>query len=185
MKYLPRCFAVLFAFGLIALSAGPAPAVTTPAWGHGHGHGGGQNLSGQYSGSVTDSTLGTGTAVANLVGAGVGLGGYFGFTFASTTYTNPTLAGGFGWNAMQPKQTQPSWGSGGGNVYGVFESTIASAACEFSYSASYSPSDYTLTGSYQAVNGCSGESGTFTLTQSCYYSGKQYGLRRDSGLSSC
>ncbi|HXB84168.1 MAG TPA: hypothetical protein VNU22_12535, partial [Candidatus Acidoferrum sp.] len=68
MKYLPRCITALFAFGLIALSAGPAPAQQTPAWQHGNG----QNLTGQYSGSVSDSALGSGTAIANFVGAGGG-----------------------------------------------------------------------------------------------------------------
>jgi hypothetical protein len=90
MKYLPRCIAALFALGLIAMSAGPAPALQTPAWQHGRG----QNLSGQYSGSVTDSVLGTGTAVANLAGAVGALGGYFVFTFGSANYDNPTIAGG-------------------------------------------------------------------------------------------
>ncbi|MGC9992557.1 MAG: hypothetical protein ABSD52_09220 [Candidatus Cybelea sp.] len=177
MKYLPRCIAALFALGLIAISAGPAPALQTPAWQHGDG----QNLSGQYSGSVTDSVLGTGTAVANLVGAGGALGGYFVFTFGSANYDNPTIAGG-GRDGLQPND-----GRGGhGNVFGAFESTIASATCEFYYSASYSSSDNGLTGSYKAVNGCSGETGTFTLTQQCYYSsGREHSVRREGGLSHC
>lgn len=173
MKYLSRYIAALFAFGLIALSAGPAPALQTPAWQHGHG----QNLTGQYSGSVSDSVLGSGTAISNFVGAGGGLGGYFVFTFGSANYDNPTIAGG------DRDALQPNWGRGGhGDVFGGFESTIAGTACEFAYSASYSSSDNELTGSYKAVNGCSGETGTFTLTQQCYYSGgRENSVRREGG----
>jgi hypothetical protein len=172
VKYLPRYSAALFAFGLIALSAGPAPA-QTPAWQHGNG----QNLTGQYSGSVSDSVLGSGTAVANFVGAGGGLGGYFVFTFGSANYDNPTIAAG-GRNDLQAN----GYRGGHGDVFGAFESTIASTACEFYYSASYGSSDNELTGSYKAINGCSGQTGTFTLTQQCYYgSGRQHGVRREGG----
>jgi hypothetical protein len=174
MKYLPRCIAALFALGLIAMSAGPAPALQTPAW----QHGGGQNLSGQYSGSVSDSVLGTGTAVANLAGAVGALGGYFVFTFGSANYDNPTIAGG-GRDGLQPNGYR---GGGRGDVFGVFEATIASTACEFAYSASYGSSDSTLTGNYKAVSGCSGETGSFTLTQQCYYSGgREHSVRREGG----
>jgi hypothetical protein len=170
VKYLPRYISALFAFGLIALSSGPAPALQTPAWQQAH-----QNLSGQYSGSVTDSVLGSGTAIANLVGAG-GLGGYFVFTFGSANYDNPTIAAG-GRNDLAANAYR-----GHGDIFGAFESTIASAACEFYYSASYSSSNNELTGSYKAVSGCSGRTGTFTLTQQCYYSsGRQHSVRREGG----
>jgi hypothetical protein len=171
LKYLPRSIAALFAFGLIALSAGRAPAFQRPAGLHGH-----QKLSGQYSGSVSDSALGTGTALADFVGDDSGaLGGYFLFTFGSTNYSAPTIAGG-------RDALAPTLGAGRGDLSGAFESTIASAACRFHYSASYSPSDHVLTGSYRAVNGCSGETGSFMLTQQCYYeAGRQHGVRRDGG----
>jgi hypothetical protein len=176
VKYLPRYIAALFAFGLIALSAGPAPALQTPAVQQGH-----QKLSGQYSGSVSDSALGSGTAIANFVGDGNGaLGGYFVFTFGSTNYSNPTIAGG-------RDALQPTFGAGKSDVLGAFESTVASASCRFDYSASYSPSDHVLTGSYKAVNGCSGETGSFALTQQCYYKGdREHGARREGGgLAHC
>jgi|SRR5580658_5050882 hypothetical protein len=174
MTNLPRYSAALFAFALVALSAGPAPALQTPAW----QHGGGQNLTGQYSGSVSDTVLGTGTAIANFVGGGGGgLGGYFVFTFGSANYDNPTIAGG-GRDDLQAN----GYRGGHGDVFGAFESTIASTACEFYYSASYSSSDNALTGSYKAVNGCSGETGTFSLTQQCYYnSGRERSVRREGG----
>jgi hypothetical protein len=177
MKYLPRSLATLFAFGLVALSAGAAPALQTPAWQRDNG----QNLTGQYSGSVSDSVLGSGTAIANFVGAGGGLGGYFVFTFGSANYDNPTLAGGR--DALQDN----GYRDGHADVLGTFESTIASTACEFAYSASYRSSDNELKGRYKAVNGCSGETGRFTLTQQCYYiSGKERSVRREGGgLTHC
>ena len=164
MKYLPRCSATLFALGLIALSASPAPAVQQPMW-HGHGS---QNLTGQYTGSVTDSVLGTGTAAANFAGLPGTLGGYFAFTFGSSTYANPA-------------SSYATWSG----VGGAFVATIASSACTFAFEASYNQSSSALTGKYKAVNGCSGENGTFSLTQQCYYDEQRQGLRRDVGLQHC
>jgi hypothetical protein len=162
MKYLSRWSAALFALGIFALSASPAPAVQPMR----HG---GQNLTGQYSGSVSDSVLGTGTAVANFAGLADALGGYFGFTFGSATYANAA-------------STYASWGG----VAGVFVATIASNACTFAFKASYNPSSFELDGKYKAINGCSGESGTFSLTQQCYYDEQwQNGLRRANGLQHC
>lgn len=164
MKYLPRLSAAFFALGIIALSASPAPAVQQ-AW---HGHGG-ENLTGQYAGSVSDSALGTGTAVANFAGLAGSLGGYLGFTFGSATYTNVVS----------------SYGSWGG-VAGVFVATVASNACTFAFKASYNSSSFQLNGKYKAINGCSGENGTFSVTQQCYYDEQwQKDLRRAGGLQHC
>lgn len=157
----------------------------------GGGSGGGYNLSGMYSGTVTDSALGTGTATANLAHSGGSghdpLGGWLSFTFGSTTYSNPTSGalpsgGGEGGGGGD-------WGSGGGGhttVHGVFVSSIASVACTFVFRASFNPSSFELSGEYKARSGCSGESGTFLLTQQCYYN--EYGsLRRNtsSGPGAC
>lgn len=175
MKYLPRCAAALFAFSLIALSAGPAPAVVMPA----HGHGGGSNLSGQYTGTVTDSVLGTGTASANFAGAPGGLGGWIAFTFGTAVYANPTIAG------PDFSGGQGDWGrGGGGGVRGIFVATVASTACTFGFKASYDASSFVLSGEYKAVNGCSGENGSFSLTQQCYYQ-ERGSLRRNVGLGGC
>ncbi|HZV77053.1 MAG TPA: hypothetical protein VFF63_04750 [Candidatus Babeliales bacterium] len=180
MKSIRIGCAAAVAFCMLALNAGSAAAATAPAWG---GHYQQQNLAGQYSGTVTDSVLGTGTATANLASSFSGLGGNLGFTFASTTYNNPTSASN-GWG----------WGWGGG-VRGVFIAVIASASCTFFYNASYNSSSFVLSGNYQAINGCSGETGSFSLTQSCYYSEynnnhqnrMQNGQRRGqgSGLQPC
>jgi hypothetical protein len=188
MSRLSRSCAGLFALSLIALTTGPAPAAVQPLWGRGS-----QNLSGMYSGSVTDSALGTGTAAANLAqlnirggGQGDPLGGWFAFTFGSSTYDNPTSAtsgGGrhhCGGGGNQQFADCGQWGGGGSSTVGVFEMIVGSAACSFAYKASWSASTYQLTGSYESVVGCSGESGTFTLTQQCYYS-VSGSLRRNTG----
>lgn len=162
MKYLRTGSAILFALGMVVLSAGPAPAAQ-PYWGHGHG-GGGQNLSGQYSGTVTDSSLGSGSAVANFAATEESLGGWFGFTFGTTAYSNPS-----------------SSSSGRGGTEGVFIMTIGSTACSFVFRAQFDRSSSTLNGKYKAVNGCSGENGTFSLTQQCYYDERGDSARRLAG----
>jgi hypothetical protein len=187
MKNLARCGAVLFALSLIALSTGPAPAVIRPMWGSGGGGSGGSGLAGVYSGSVTDSVLGTGTAVANFVksgppGTGDPLGGWLNFTFGSTTYSNPTSAehpnarGHGGCGGGDCGNVSPN---GGDTIRGVFVSSIASVACTFLFRAAFNPSSFELSGEYRAVTGCSGESGTFLIAQQCYY--QEFGTGSGSG----
>jgi hypothetical protein len=164
MKTLRGCAAFLFVLGAIGMSAGPAPALTAPA---GFDHRG-PNLTGQYSGTVSDSSLGSGAATANFAGGDGTLGGWFGFTFGSATYSNPAVA----------------WTDRDG-VRGTFVATIGSTACSFDFRASYDPSGFTLSGAYRAVGrACSGESGSFSLTQQCYYKIER-GVRRDNGLGHC
>jgi hypothetical protein len=168
--YLYRSAAAIFVLGVLVLSAGPAPAAPAPAWQHGGW--GFQPLAGQYTGTVTDSTLGTGTATANLAQSWGGVGGYFGFTFGSTSYTDPTSAF--------------SWWQG---LRGTFVAIVASSTCSFAYSATYNPSAYTLTGQYQSTNGCSGENGSFSLTQQCYYQeynwNQSHRVHKGTGPSPC
>lgn len=244
MKYLSRCVATLFALSLIALSTGPAPAVIRPMWG---GHGKPINISGMYSGSISDSVLGTGTAVANFAqiteltgggsgsgdvgsldcgggggdvraldcggcgggggdvrtldcggGGGVGIliGGYLNATYGTAVYSSPltagtsTLGGGGGGGGNGQWQGGPlkhgrGGGTGGGQLFGIFVTIIGSAACSFAFKAGFDPSTLVLSGTYRAVVGCSGESGTFSLTQQCYY--HEINLRRStgSGLGAC
>jgi hypothetical protein len=155
MKFLPGCVAAIL-LGVVALSAGPASAVQqTPAWG-GHFYPN-QYLAGYYTGTVTDSVLGTGTAAAGFAESWAAIGGTVDFSFGSgasaTNVYNP--ASGFG---------------GWGGVRGVWIQTIASTVCSFGFRAQYNPSSFVLSGNYQAINGCSGENGSFTMTEQCYYS---------------
>lgn len=115
------------------------------------------------------------------------------FTYGSTTYSNPTSAShkrqcGDGdvhvnWGGCGGGDVRANWGGGGGggnNWHGVFVQMVASSACVFDFKASWNPSSYQLSGDYSARVGCSGESGTFDLTQQCYYQEFQM-LRRNSG----
>jgi hypothetical protein len=164
MKYLRLCTAAFFAFGIFALSTGPAPAVPASA---GWSDRGNRNLSGQYAGSVTDNVMGTGSAAANFESLGESLGGYFGFTFGTALYSNAASA------------ADTSRG-----MEGVFVATIASAACSFSFRAKYNGATNRLRGQYRAVNGCSGEHGTFSLTQQCFYN-EGSDIRINAGLRPC
>jgi hypothetical protein len=144
-----------------------------------------------YSGSVTDSALGTGTAVANLAasggtGQGDPLGGWMSFTFGSATYNNPTAAAPRG-QGDGGEGGYIRYMDGGGNnmIHGRFVMSIGSVACTFHYVAGFTTSSFTLNGQYKAVNGCSGENGTFSLTQQCFYQqlghGGHGGIRRETG----
>ncbi|HEV3091757.1 MAG TPA: hypothetical protein VGX91_10020 [Candidatus Cybelea sp.] len=164
MRSLRMGAVALFSIGMFALSAGPAPAVSgEPSWGR-HG---GQHIAGQYSGTVTDSALGYGSATANIATTQVSAGGWFNFTFGSATYAN-ALAGETGFRGVE----------------GVFVATIGSVACNFAFRGRYDASGNTLTGQYKAVNGCSGESGSFSLTEQCYYD-QSRDVRHDNGLMRC
>ena len=164
MKHLRMYTAVFFALGIVALSAVPATAVPVRVDGGRHGN---RNLTGQYSGSVTASVLGTGTAVANFAAFDESLGGYFGFTFGSATYSNATSAA----NSSR-------------GMEGAFVATIANAACTFSFNARYNLSSHELNGRYKAIDGCAGEKGSFSLTQQCFYNVPGE-LRIDAGLRQC
>jgi hypothetical protein len=117
MKYLRLYTAAFFAFGIFALSAGPAPAVPVNVDSANHGN---RNLTGEYTGSVTDSVMGTGSAAANFAGLGDNLGGYFAFTLGTTLYSNAASAA----NTAR-------------GMEGIFVATIASTACSFSFHARY------------------------------------------------
>jgi|HubBroStandDraft_5_1064220.scaffolds.fasta_scaffold441945_1 hypothetical protein len=164
MKYLRLYTAAFFAFGIFALSSGPAPAVPANVYSSDHGN---RNLSGEYSGSVSDSVIGTGTASANFASLGESLGGYFAFTFGTTLYSNAASG------------TSTSRG-----MEGVFVATIASTACSFSFHARYSGANNRLRGQYRAVSGCAGEHGSFSLTQQCFYN-EGNDIRANAGLRQC
>lgn len=145
------------------MSAGPAPAGVAAQWQRHE-----RNLSGQYSGTVSDSTFGSGTATADFAALYGTLGGWLSFTFGSTTYMLAAVSS-----------------SEGNGVRGVLANTIGSTACSFAFKATYDASSNTLDGTYRAINGCSGENGSFSLTQQCYYQERGSDLRRDAGIMHC
>jgi mRNA-degrading endonuclease YafQ of YafQ-DinJ toxin-antitoxin module len=110
------------------------------------------NLSGEYAGTVNDSVFGSGKAYAELLQYHNAVGGSTLFEYAgSTVFIDP--------NVFLLKGTTLTGTAEGATLSGV--------PCTMSETAMYS--DHRLTGSYKAVNGCSGESGTFTVKESCRF----------------
>jgi hypothetical protein len=112
-----------------------------------------QNDAGEFFGSIQDSTFGNGNASASLAQHEHGVGGYLTATFGSNTITNAVVL-----------QTQTGLTVTGGEV-----ANTNSGVCTFSMSATYKEKTNVLAGTYKAVHGCSGESGSFSITKGCYY----------------
>jgi hypothetical protein len=131
------------------------------------------NLSGQYAGTVTDSNLGSGTAVANFImDPQGGIGGWLGFTLGSTTYDDPA-----------------SSNVNGNTVKGIFEETVGGNACTFNFRATFDRARHTLRGKYYAAYSADGtcyeQSGKFVLKQQCYYNGNGQDIRPAGGPMHC
>jgi hypothetical protein len=155
------------------VGAGPQAAAST-------GKGVIQNDAGQYSGTVTDTVLGTGTGDASLAQDEHVVGGVLNASFGSTSIANSFAA-----------QT-----NAGTSLAGAEVANTNSGVCSFSMNATYDTSKHILNGTYQAVHGCSGESGSFKLTKECYYPRKGLldaapsldrtsGMKPDNGLHQC
>ncbi|MBV9699664.1 MAG: hypothetical protein JO078_06035 [Candidatus Eremiobacteraeota bacterium] len=126
------------------------------------------NFSGEYSGLIIDSKNGTGKAAARLSQAKTAIGG------ALTIAGNPTIA-------------YISWIPAGVTVTGssVFV-TSSGAYCSFSHKSTYNPNTGVLAGSYKALHGCLGESGTYKLKHHCYYKyGAAVDIRPAAGPHPC
>jgi hypothetical protein len=108
-------------------------------------------IPGQYLGRATDTKFLRGKATVDLSQAGKAVGGDFKFSF------HKALRGTMALSVAK------------NDLAGVMTATVRSQECTFNVSATYDPQAFTLDGSYTAKNGCSGESGTFTLTEQCYY----------------
>jgi hypothetical protein len=171
MRYMHGGVAAFLAFGVLATSAcgtnstaATTPAVAAPASQAGQ-DGGIRNVSGEYEGSVKDSTYGTGSATGNLAQFRGSVGGSLVFTYGTAAYNNPVTAL-LSSTAMR----------------GTFVATVESVSCSFVFDATYAK--HKLAGKYHAVGGCSAETGSFSLTQQCFYT-RDWALRRDNGLMHC
>lgn len=115
-----------------------------------------QNDAGEFGGKVNDSVYGSGFGTGSLAQVQHEVGGYVTITYynsAQTTVTNAFTA-----------STQSGLALSGAEV-----GRIDSDTCSFKMSATYNPTSHVLAGTYEAVHGCSGESGSFSLTKGCYY----------------
>jgi hypothetical protein len=122
------------------------------------------NVAGQYHGTVHDSVLGKGAALGDFSQTRSSVGGRLEFTFGSHTAVNSV--------AMVLSRSNALKGTG--------IATIGSAACTFAIAGSYDATNFNLSGSYSATNGCSGQTGTFTMTEACFY---HQGIRSPQGAA--
>lgn len=105
-------------------------------------------VAGQYSGTVTDSVAGAQPATTTFSQHGSAVGG--------------TITTGTGASASSEAVALTISGaalSGSGSM------DVNGSACTFAFTASYASGQ--ITGTYNAVSGCSGRTGTLALTQQC------------------
>ncbi len=107
-------------------------------------------VAGDYTGSISDSLRGGGTAAATLAQHGANLGGELTSTFGTTNIE------------MFVSATLDASNNFAGEII-----QDAPVTCVFTLNGSYNTSTNQLTGSYGALTGCSGQNGNFTLTQQC------------------
>lgn len=110
-------------------------------------------IAGEYTGTATDSVFGSGSAAVTLSQTASSIGGTLIETFGATTITNAL--------AITIDLD--------GNVAGSATATVPSNAntCGFKVTGTYANSTGNLNGNYSAYSGCSGETGSFTMTQQC------------------
>jgi hypothetical protein len=108
-------------------------------------------IAGMYAGTMVDSTLGRGTIVVQLTQSGTSTGGSIQQKFGSVNVNSVLTMSVNGTNAT------------GTAVL------LLSKPCALQVNARFHPTKHFLAGRYKSTWGCSGESGTFTATQKCYY----------------
>jgi hypothetical protein len=111
-------------------------------------------LSGQYKGTVKDSVGGTGKATGSASQYQSALGGSLTIAFSKETVTDQF--------AFAVDET---------SLHGTTIAASETSYCTYSDTASYNSKTNILSGSYKAVYGCAGETGSFSLKQQCYYRG--------------
>lgn len=127
------------------------------------------NLSGEWAGKQTDIAYGTGKAKATYTQYQNGLGGVLTVKFANSTATSSVALA-----------------INGSNVNGTTVASSGTFYCTFSTTSTYDAATHVMSGSYQAVYGCTGDSGTFTLKHKCFYKGTgSDAIRSDAGPRPC
>ena len=114
-------------------------------------------IAGEYSGTVTDSVLGNGTATVTLSQKASSIGGTVAETFGSgpvAVNVANTVALTIDFNDDLNGSGVASLGPGG-------------SSCGFNFSGTIDPSTGVLNATYKAYSGCSGQNGSFSLTQTC------------------
>jgi hypothetical protein len=127
------------------------------------------NLSGQYVGKFMDVGYGTGKAKASYTQYQNAVGGIL-----TIKYSNATIT------------TSVALNANGSSANGTTVALASGFYCSFSTTGTYDPKTGVMSGSYQAIHGCTGDGGTFTLKQKCYYKYKgSEDIHPEFGVKSC
>jgi len=111
-------------------------------------------LSGEYAGKFSDGAYGAGKATASYSQSQSSVGGVL-----TVKYAHSTVA------------LSVALVANGSSVNGTTVAGTGSLYCTFATKSTYDVKTRIMSGSYSAVYGCSGDGGTFTLKQKCYYRG--------------
>jgi hypothetical protein len=125
-------------------------------------------LSGQYAGTFTDGAYGSGKAKASYSQSQTSVGGILTVKYAATTVA-----------------LSVALVANGSSVNGTTVAGTGSLYCTFATTSTYNAKTRVMSGSYSAVYGCSGDGGTFTLKQQCYYRGATEDVLPASGPKPC
>jgi hypothetical protein len=125
------------------------------------------NIGGQYEGTSQDSFSGKGHVTGSFAQRKTTAGGWLAFVYPKVRFYSATVT------ALS-----------GTSVSGVSVADFESGACTFTLAGKYDSSTNKLTGSYKAVHGCTGDHGTYTLKQKCYYVQAEY-VRPETGPKPC
>lgn len=110
------------------------------------------NISGQYVGTVRDIHSGTGHVTGSFAQSKSTVGGWLYFVY-------PTFS-------IRSSAVRTISGT---TVDGVSVATVHNEICTFDVTGKYDSSTSKMTGSFKAVHGCTGDHGTYTVKQKCYY----------------
>jgi hypothetical protein len=125
------------------------------------------NIGGQYVGTSQDSFSGKGHVTGSFAQRKNTAGGWLAFAYSNLAFRTSTVTA-----------------VSGTSVSSVSVATIDNAACTFNVTGKYDASTNKLTGSYKAVHGCTGDHGTYTVKQTCYYVQAE-DVRPETGLRPC
>jgi hypothetical protein len=162
-SYIHAIVAVAASLALAACNGSVATPAATPSP---------ANISGDYSGTMQDTQSGSGTATATLAQHGATAGGAIAAALANATLN------------AQISLTVTSTDSVSGAL--VIDYPNNGPTCTFSTTGTYNASTNILSGSYTAVTNCTGDTGTYSLTQQCTDTVTSGGRRRMvGGVAAC
>jgi hypothetical protein len=129
------------------------------------------NISGDYIGTMQDAQGGSGTVTATLAQTGSNAGGTITDKESAATLTAQI--------SLSIATTNAVSGS-------IVVDYASGTTCTFSTTGTYDPATNILSGSYAAVTNCTGDTGTYSLTQQCTDTVTSHDRRmRVGGIAPC